>query len=292
MSWPGFWVLLAASVHPQVHAAVVVAYESGVGAYMEAVEGVRAGMGDTVLLLVDLQAPGGAAELAGALGARDTRLVIAVGARALSEVQSRRPAAPVFAALVLRPACGGNLAGRVDLDVALSTQLAILKALFPHRTRVGIIRSPQRAQYPAEAAETRARKEGFSLVVVECDGAARLLKAMATLKGKVDLLLTFPDPDLYNPVTIKPLILSALENRLPVVGFSPAFVRAGAAAGIYPDYRETGRQVAELALHVMRGDERATGDSPAKVRVAVNERVARLLGIEFGATPFPVEVFR
>ena len=129
-------------------------------------------------------------------------------------------------------------------------------------------------------------------MVVECDGPARLLKALAALKGKVDLLLTFPDPDLYNPVTIKPLILNALENRLPVVGFSPAFVRAGAVAGIYPDYRETGRQAAELVLRALHGEERVAGDGPAKVRVAVNERVARLLGIEFGATPFPVEVFR
>ncbi len=292
MSWPGFWVLLAASVHPQVQAAVVVAYESDVGAYVEAVEGVRAGLGDAVPLLIDLHAPGGTAELARALGARDTRVVIAVGARALSEVQSRKPAAPVFAAMVLHASGADNLAGRVDLDVALPAQLAVLKALFPHRTRVGIIRNPQRAPYSAEASETRARKEGFSLVVVECEGPARLLKAMAALKGKVDLLLAFPDPDLYNPVTIKPLILSALENRLPVVGFSPAFVRAGAVAGIYPDYRETGRQVAELVLRMMHGEQRVAGDGPANVRVAVNERVARLLGVEFGATPFPVEVFR
>ena len=159
MSWPGFWVLLAASVHPTVQAAVVVAYESDVGAYVEAVEGVRAGMGDTVPLLIDLHAPGGAAELARALGARDTRVVIAVGTRALSEVQSRKPAARVFAAMVLHASGADNLAGRVDLDVSLPAQLAVLKALFPHRTRVGIIRNPQRAQYSAEASKrARARR--------------------------------------------------------------------------------------------------------------------------------------
>jgi len=292
MSWPAFWLLLAASLHPPVQASVVVAYESDVGAYGEALEGVRAGLGDTLPLVIDLHTPGGTAELARALGSRDTRVVIAVGARALSEVQSRKPAARVFGAMVLHASVPDNLAGRVDLDVALSTQLQVLKALFPHRTRVGIIRNPQHAQFSAEASETRARKEGLTLVVAECDGPARLLKTMASLKGRVDLLLTFPDPDLYNPVTIKPLILNALENRLPVVGFSPAFVRAGAVAGIYPDYRETGRQVAELALRMMHGEQRPAGDSPANVRVAVNERVARLLGVEFGPTPFPVEVFR
>ncbi|MDR3700015.1 MAG: TonB-dependent receptor plug domain-containing protein [Candidatus Sulfopaludibacter sp.] len=145
--------------------------------------------------------------------------------RALSEVQSRKPAAPVYAALLLRASAADNVAGRVDLEVALSTQLVVLRALFPHRARVGIIRNP-------------------------------------------------------------------LENRPPVVGVSPAFVRAGAVEGIHPDYREAGRQAAELALRVMHREEAVTGESPAKVRVAVNERVARLLGIEFGAAPFPWEVFR
>lgn len=292
MNWPGFCVLLAASLHPPVQAAIVVAYEADVGAYVEAVEGIRAGMGEAVPLLVDLHAPGGSAELARVLGAHDTRVVIAVGARALSEVQSRKPAARVFAAMVVHASGPDNLAGRVDLDVSLPAELAVLKALFPHRTRVGIIRNPRRAPYFAEASEMRARKEGFSLVTVECDGPARLLKALAALKGKVDLLLTFPDSDLYNPVTVKPLILNALENRLPVVGFSPAFVRAGAVAGIYPDYRENGRRAAELVLRALRGEEHVSDEGPAQVRVAVNERIARLLGIQFGATQFPVEVFR
>ena len=82
------------------------------------------------------------------------------------------------------------------------------------------------------------------------------------MKGKVDFLLCFPDPDLYNPVTIKPLVMASLEGRLPLVGFSPAFVRAGAAAGIYPDYRETGRQTAEMAQRLLHGDDRGGEEGP------------------------------
>ncbi len=292
MSPAGLWVLYAAALYPPVQAGIVVAYESEVDAYTEAVEGLRAGMGGTLPAMIDLHAPGGGAELDRAVAARDVRLVIAVGSHALAEVQNRKPAAPVVAAMVLRGPQTENLAGHVDLDIALATQLGAIKALLPHCTRVGIIRNPQRSRYSAEALEARARKEGFNPAVVDCDRAAHLLKALAAFKDKVDFLLCLPDPDLYNAVTIKPLILTSLEHRLPIVGFSPAFVRAGAVAGIYPDYRETGRQVAELALRMVRGEERVADDSPAKVRVAVNQRVARLLGIEFASAPFPVEVFR
>jgi len=292
MSSAGLWLLFAAALHPAVQAGIVVAYESGVEAYAEAVGGIRDGMGTTLPVWIDLHSPDGPEQLSRALGAHGLRLVIAVGRPALEEVQSRKPAAPVIASMVLHGPETEVLAGHVDLDIALAAQLGAMRALLPHCNRVGLIRSPQHCRYSAETLAARARKEGFALLVVDCDGAAHLLKAVAALKGKVDFLLCLPDPDLYNPVTIKPLILASLEDRLPIVGFSPAFVHAGAAVGIYPDYREAGRQAAELALRVMRGEERTGDDSPAKLRVAVNQRVARLLGLEFAAAPFPVEAFR
>ena len=167
-----------------------------------------------------------------------------------------------------------------------------MRALWPQRVRVGIVRNPGRSRYSAEALESRARKEGFTPLVVDCDGPGRLLNAVAAMKGKVDFLVCFPDPDLYNPLTIKPLVMASLESRLPIVGFSPAFVRAGAAAGIYPDYRETGRQTAEVALRMMHGEDHGADDGPRKVRVAINQRIARLLGVEFQTSALSVEVFR
>jgi outer membrane receptor protein involved in Fe transport len=157
---------------------------------------------------------------------------------------------------------------------------------------VGIIRNPLRSRYSAEALESRVRREGFTPLVVDCDGPGGLLKAVAAMKGKVDFLLCFPDPDPYNAVTIKPLVMASLESRLPLVGFSPAFVRAGAAAGIYPDYRETGRQTAEMAIRMLHGEDRLPDESPRKIRVAVNQRITHLLGVEFQTATLPVEVLR
>jgi ABC-type uncharacterized transport system substrate-binding protein len=116
---------------------------------------------------------------------------------------------------------------------------------------------------------------------------------MAAFKGKVDFVLCFADPDLYNAVTIKPLVLASLEQRLPLVGFSPAFVRAGAAAGIFPDYADMGRQSAEMALRMLRGEDRAVENEwPRKIRVAINQRVAHLLGVEFHPDALAAEVYR
>jgi ABC-type uncharacterized transport system substrate-binding protein len=233
----------------------------------------------------------GDASLARALNARETQLVVAVGGRALAEVQSHNAVAPVLATMVLH---GRQVegAGHVDLDVSLSMQLGAMRALWPQHGRVGIIRNPARSRYSSEALESRVRGEGFTAMVVDCNGPGGLLKAVAAMRGKVDFLLCFPDPDLYNAVTIKPLVMASLESRLPVVGFSPAFVRAGAAAGIYPDYRETGRQTAEMAVRILRGEERGADEGPRKIRVAVNQRITHLLGVEFQIAALSAEVFR
>ena len=274
---------------PTAHAAIVVLYEPGVDAYSEAFEGLCAGLGGNAVRVVDLRQ--GEPTLTRALSAKDTQLIVAVGSRALAEVQSHKVSAPVVGTMVLH---GREMeeSGHVDLEVPLSMQCGAMRALWPQHARVGIIRNPARSRYSAEALESRARKEGFTSLVVDCEGPGGLLKAVAALKGKVDFLLCFPDPDLYNAVTIKPLVMASLESRLPIVGFSPAFVRAGAAAGIYPDYRDTGRQTAEMVLRILHGDDRAADEGPRKIQVAVNQRITRLLGVEFQTGSLPVEVLR
>lgn len=287
------WVLLsflvAAASLPMARGAIVVAYESGVDAYAEALDGLGGALGANNLRRLDLR--GSAADLGRAVSGRDVQLVIAIGSRALADVQARKLAVPTIATMVVHSAENEG-SGHVVVDLPLASQLQAMRSLWPNRFRVGILRNPALSRYSAEGFESRARKEGYTAVVIDCDGPSQLLKAVAALKGKVDFLLCFPDSELYNSVTIKPLVMASLEIRLPLIGFSPAFVRAGAAAGIYPDYRELGRQTAEMARRLLRGDDRNVDEVPRKIQLAVNQRVARLLGLEFARGTLPVEVFR
>jgi len=285
-------VLFAAAGLPASRVSVVVVSESGVDAYAAALDGVTAALPEGAFRLVDAAGKTFDRDFAAALESTDSRALIAVGSRALAEVRARHIAAPLVAAMVLHASEPEPGVRYIDLDIPLAAQLGAMRALWPRRTRAGIIRDPAQSRYAAEALESCARKEGFLPVVVDCEGPAQLLKTLAALKGKVDFVLCFPDPDLYNPVTVRPLVLASLEHGLPLVGFSPAFVRAGAAAGIFPDYRDIGRQAAEMALRVLRGEEPAADESPRKIQVAVNQRVTRLLGVEFLAGALAAEVYR
>ena len=125
MTWALTPVLLAVTSLPPGNAAIVVAYESGVDAYAEALEGMGAALGPQNLRVVDLHAAG--ADLTRALSLRDVQLVIAVGSRALAEVQSRKASMPVIATMILHGG-EGEVSAHVDLEIPLSAQFQAMNA--------------------------------------------------------------------------------------------------------------------------------------------------------------------
>lgn len=277
---------------------VVVVYSSRVAAYAEAVQGIRSGMGGAshAITLIELGARSGEADLRQMLTQNSPRLVIAVGLNALNALVAAKVEAPVLSAMTMRSegaraAVALRVAGAVYVDASPSGLLAEFKAAFPGKTRIGIIRN-QSGKGPGESSWQALAKQGFTIRPVNCAGPKELLKAFLSLKGKVDFVLCLPDGSLYNNATVKPLILASLKNRLPIIGFSASFVRAGAAVGVYPDFRDLGRQTAEAARRYLAG-QAAIGDlSPRKLKVCVNQRVLRLIGLNYKPTRSDVETFR
>jgi ABC-type uncharacterized transport system substrate-binding protein len=268
----------------------VVAFRSGSEAYQQAIEGMREVLRETPLRVqyVDLVAAGGAAELAAARAAASgsgqggaPRLMTIVGAGAWESADEGLPY--ILPALMLRQevkAHGVRRAGAVYADVPLARVSEGLRAVFPGKSRLGLIHRPSVAG-PDAAAIARLRQMGFDLHVVECASPDGLLAAFASLRGKADFAITEPDAELYNSATVKPLVRASLEQRLPIVGFSAAFVRAGALVGVYPDFHELGRQTGQLAERILTGkiEGNRTEEEVRKVVVAVNQTMARLLGM-------------
>jgi ABC-type uncharacterized transport system substrate-binding protein len=274
--------------------AVIVVFVSGVQAYLEAVSGLRAGLAQFVPspVFIDLKSPQGEAELTSALGTGPERVVITVGTEALTTVASRKVDAVVISTMILRsdrlrsflaaPAIQRPAA--VYLDVPLASLLSEMGTLVPGKNQAGLIRNPSQAA-PDLLLAARAGQQGFTLHTVECSRPEDLVKSFLSLKSKADFVVLFPDSSLYNSTTVRPLILASLESRLPLVGFSSSFVRAGAALGIYPDFRDVGSQTADVVQKLFSGKASPADESPRKLQVAVNQRVLRLLGLNYNETP-------
>lgn len=277
-------VVTAAALHaaPAAFAAceAAVVYRSGSPAYDEAVVGIRAAAanGPCNVHYLDLADPAIDKSLRASIAGM--KLVTAVGVGAYDRVKAENTAGTV-AGLVLRSDVDSATArrGAVYADVPLPMILEKLRGIFPKRSRVGLIHRSSGAPLDS-AVKDRARQMGYELRVVDCPGPDKLLSAFSSFKNLVDLVIAEPDTELYNSATVKPLVLASLDQRLPIVGFSASFVRAGALAGVYPDFEDAGRQIGELMNQILSGARTGSEEDIRKVKVSVNQQMVRLLGIE------------
>ncbi|QOY91519.1 ABC transporter substrate-binding protein [Paludibaculum fermentans] len=217
--------------------------------------------------------------------------VIAFGTKALSAAAALPQHFPIVATMMFRSESAADLAGpqsrhgqhaSVSLDLPLTDLLTHLKRLLPSRTRAGMIRNPSRPGPGTAALRAEAKHAGFTLVIRDCDRTDDLLRTFLSFRDEVDFVWCPPESTLFNGSTIKPLVLASIRSGLPIVGFSENFVRAGAAVGVYPDYEDVGRQTGEVTrLLLERNNDQALAVSPRLWRVALNGRVAQMLGLHY-----------
>lgn len=264
---------------------VTVVYTSEAAPYIDALDGLRPVLSNVTLSVVDLRSSGAEEELARSLATGANRLVITIGREALERVRQRNADVPLVATMIMRSEQErvGKITAAVHLDIPVSDVLAELKRLFPEKTRVAVVRNPTQASQADNTAAPGGRQQGFLVRVADARNPEELLRVVRSLNGQVDLIVCTPDSALYNGVTVKPLILASLESRLLIVGFSASFVRAGAGVGVYPDFRDIGAQTGEIARRQLAGQPVPTEQGPRKVLAAINQRVIRLLGLEYRA---------
>jgi len=282
--------------------AVTVVGAMAVEAHRSAIDGIRAALSKSALEIrvVDLSRLGAERSRVERFAEPGTRVIVAIGTEALQLVAAQRSNVPVISTMLLRGASPNKTGGpdgafspvaTIVLDVPIPALLARLKQVFPGKTRLGIIRNTNAAGWTAAELEIRAQQQGFTVRVVDCLGAEQLLATFLTLKGQVDFVWCLPDGVLYNSATIKPLILASIENRLPLIGFSESFARAGAAIGVYPDFRDVGVQTGEIVLQIAGGQAVRALEGPRKVRLALNQSVLRLIGLRYAPPKTDAEDF-
>lgn len=259
-------------------------------AYGEALEGLGSVLKDCLLTTIDLSDPASSRQLDATVNAPGLHAIVSVGTTALAAVAAQPSEVPLVATMILRGDAGrapSAMAGRrnaaaVTLDVSLEQVLRHLQRVMPGHTRLGIIRGPHNGGPAQSSLQAEAKRAGFSVDVRECSRADELLKVFLSFHNQVDFVWCPPDGSLFNGATVKTLVLASVRDGLPIIGFSENFVRAGAALGVYPDYQDVGRQTGDLVRRVMEGRTSTLGSEiPENVRVAVNQRVLRILGLRF-----------
>ena len=167
----------------------------------------------------------------------------------------------------------------IYVEQPLARRFALLARALPDLRRVGLLLGPWSTSLMRSLQE--AAGERFQLVVEKVSTADEIVPALQRLLPQVDVLLAVPDPTVFNRRTAHSILLTSYRHRVPLVGYSKAFVRAGALLSLHSTPEQLGRQAAEMALELYSKDDSRL-PPPAHPRyfaIAANRRVARSLSI-------------
>lgn len=218
----------------------------------------------------------------------ESGLLVTVGMRAASAVQQFSPRGPVLHTLVPKAALdkllgaaspkGLSKRSGIYLDQPLDRQLDLIRLIIPAATRVGVIYGPNSAKY-ANALESAAGAMGLKVEAETVTGSEQVAVALRRVLERGDVLLGLPDPEVFNQATVHNLLLAAYRSGDAVFAFSPAYVKAGALAGVFSTSAQIGTQAAEMISKFVGQAAWPEPQYPKYFSVSVNRTVARSMGI-------------
>ncbi|MFC2061513.1 ABC transporter substrate-binding protein [Elusimicrobiota bacterium] len=217
-------------------------------------------------------------------------VIVTFGVEATRKVSGEVKNIPIVFSMILNPlkkglvnslkSSGNNLTG-VSLDISASTQLKKVASILSFIKRVAIIYDPNISSGIVKSAQSASASLGLQIVAKPASSGKDVPASLESIKGQADAIWSIPDPTVYTSASIKHILLFSVRNKIPVIGFSEFFVKAGALLGLYSNYDDIGRQTGEITLKVMDGASPSgiPVAEPRKISIAFNRNVAGLFNI-------------
>jgi putative ABC transport system substrate-binding protein len=277
----------SASEDGRWHIVVLVSHDAA--PYRDALKGIRRTLeqhgADAVVEEFDVQHD--AMKIAAAIDRvrrERNRLILTLGTPATEFAETEGKSLPVVACLVLNTEVlsRGNNSTGVVLQVPLRQQFDWMQRLLHPAARIAVLYNPRENQARIDEAQRIARDAGFELVPVLVATAQMLPTALEDAVSRADALWVIPDSLVVSPETAKTLLLASFRSRVPMIGLSSAWVKAGALFALDWNYEEVGAQCGDIALQIVAGA-RPGSIAPINARhstYALNLRTAREMRVE------------
>ena len=285
------WCVLA-PVHLRAEpteASVVVVLSSSERRYSDALEGVRAAFSaeepSPPLRVHVLAGSAGQDTLADVLVDASPRVVIALGTAALKAARAGAGDTPLVVGLSLATESAARKdAVVVSMEFPVRVQLEWLHRVLPKVRNVGVLYDPAANAERVALAEREASRLGLKLVRGEVKRPEDIPHALRILENQIDVLWGLSDATAISPATAKSLLVFSYRNRIPFVGLSDSWVKAGALYALDRDAADIGRQCGEQALALLRGTRFAAASQPPRtVLYSLNTRAASHMRTELSS---------
>lgn len=237
-----------------------------------------------------LTSPDAVLQAAGDSGSSLPRLAVAVGTRAAAKFCSRHLGVPALLALIPKPtydaslglACNDNAVSHsaVFLDQPLTRQAAAARLTLPHHPRAAMLLGPESRTQRAKILSALKRAE-LEPVLIDVDRVADIFYALERAAAPGTVLLALPDPLVFTARTASHILLGAYRYRIPVVGYSESYARAGALLAVFSSPEQMAQQVSEIVRRAIQNPAAALPPPqyPKYFSVTINRQVARSFGL-------------
>ena len=213
-------------------------------------------------------------------------IVVTIGseAAALAAASPSHPDTPILHTLLPASAVPAPAEGRartiaIVLDQPATRLVTLLRLALPQTQTVALIAGPS-SELAVDRVRVAAQDAGLKVRQSHIDNSDALFPALQHVLVEPAVLVTIPDAVIFNRYTVQNILLTTFRRRSPVLGFSAAYVRAGALLGLYSTPTQVGEDAADAVLDLIAGRPRPVLSAPQRFEVGVNNTVARALGLE------------
>lgn len=174
------------------------------------------------------------------------------------------------------------------LDQPIERQLGLIAAAFPDRHRLGVLFEASNLNEINQLKQL-SHDYGFELYTKEVVTSTAMFDTLQDVLQHSDVLLALPAPAIYNSTTLRNILVSTYQSNTPLVGFSTAYVRAGAMCAVISTPGQLANQTSTAILKFMETGALPSAQPPKLFEISINERVAQSMGIRINN---PDELFK
>ena len=212
-------------------------------------------------------------------------IVITIGRKAFVKSWQNLNNTRIFSLLLSKPSIYGiiedtankNILSGLYLEQPVVKQIELAQHIMPNVRKVGFLITDK--NYIALNKELSRLNSNINFQIKTVSDQKTLSTALSQIVRNTDLLVTQPEPKIYNSTSLKNILLSSYRNNVPVIGLNKSFVNAGCLASIYTTIEQLGAEAFELLDLALRNNKLPEIQYSSNFTVSINYKVANSLGL-------------
>jgi putative ABC transport system substrate-binding protein len=184
------------------------------------------------------------------------KVILAVGLRAAKIARMRVNDVPIVFCMAMHPLQNGlrtETSTGVHLEPSVADQLKAVTRIIPHVKKIGIIYDPSRTGRLVAELGDAATELKMEIKAVPVKNREEAQKVLAEMPDQAQALWLIRDPTVLSREFFNQALVLQQQKRLPVIAYSPQFVRKGAFFSYSASYQRQGEKAAEIVKALLGG---------------------------------------